>query len=171
MKKKLLLLITCFLLFFSLVISLTHRNIHLSEIAKNKEEEVKRLLKQLKEQKESNSNQNNHQKETDDDLPWLFTFVGAIIDLIISMVIPHIIVRYNQKLKEKKNRCEWRANFFFTSIAVFLYITVFPPLFAIQKYKNKSYWERLKLIEKNFFVFIAFAIISSIIILFFDSKI
>ena len=60
MKKKLLILITCFLLFSSLVIFLAYQNIHLSEIAKNKEDEVKRLLKELK---ESNPNQNNHQKE------------------------------------------------------------------------------------------------------------
>ena len=142
MKKKLLILITCFLLFSSLVIFLAYQNIHLSEIAKNKEEEVKRLLKELK---ESNPNQNNHQKETDDDLPWLFTFGGAIIDLIISAVISHIIFR-----KKKKNYRDCLISFFIIS---FLYITIFPPLFAIQKYKNKSYWERLKLIEKKFFFF------------------
>jgi hypothetical protein len=49
-------------------------------------------------------------------------------------------------------------------IIILLCIVVFPPIFALKKYKNKSYWERLKLIEKNFSVFIIFITIFAIMI-------
>ena len=81
MKKRLFLLITCFLLFSSLVIFLTYQNIQLSEIIKKEEEKkklakkVKRLLKQLKEQKEKDS--------YTDDLPWLLNWKGATLSLIV----------------------------------------------------------------------------------------
>ena len=85
MKKRLFLLITCFLLFSSLVIFLTYQNIQLSEIIKKEEEKkklakkVKRLLKQLKEQKEKDS--------YTDDLPWLLNWKGATLSLIVCGII------------------------------------------------------------------------------------
>ena len=156
-------------MFSSLTIFLIHRNAKFSETIKNKEEEVKRLLKELKEQKEKNSanqeeknenkadqedNQKNNQEETD-DLPWLFAWIGAIIDLIISVIIAHII-RINCSQKPKKDNEDNSTEMF---LIILFYIVVFPPIFAIKKYKNKSYRERLKLIEKNFLAFIIFGII------------
>ena len=174
MKKKLFLFGTCFFLLSSLVIFLTYRNIQLSEITKKKEKEVKRLLKELKEQKEKSStnqeekkdenkdNQENNQKEAEEDLPWVFTWMGAMTDLIGSATIHFIFFeKCYSKLKEKIKKIE-SCNALFLSIffAFFLYIVVFPLIFAIQKYKNKSYWERLKLIVKNFFIFAIFYAIS-----------
>ena len=184
MKKKLFLLITCFFLFSSLTIFLTHRNIQLSETIKNREEEAERLLKELKEQKEKNNanqekeknenkvnqednqknNQEDNQEETD-NLPWLFTWTGAVINLMISIVIYYILFNYNQNFKKKIeafNNNMPGTLFFLALIIILFYIGVLivvPPIFAIKKYKNKSYWERLKLIEKNFLIFIICATI------------
>jgi membrane protease YdiL (CAAX protease family) len=150
--------------FSSLTIFLIHRNAKFSETIKNKEEEAKRLLKELKEQKEkSNLNQKDENKdyqEETDDLPWLFAWIGAIIDSIISVIIAHIAVNCNQKPKKDKDNS---TEMFLTTL---LYTVVFPPIFALKKYKNKSYWERLKLIEKNFLAFIMFGIIFFMLVMF-----
>ena len=161
MERKIFLLITCFFLFSSLAIFLTYRNSQFLEIIKKKEEEVK---KELEGQKEKNSSNKNIQKETD-DLPWVFTWKGTILSFTLSIItlilIGIIIIKpsYSLMIKmksskeknklSKNQKSEIGAIFctFIIFIFIFFYLFFFPAIFAIQKYKNKSYWERFWLIN------------------------
>ena len=166
MKKKLFLLVTCFFLFSSLVIFLTYRNVHLSEITKEKEEEkkklegeVKRLLKELEEQKEkSNSNQEDHQKEkeTDDDLPWALSSGGATLSLVVCALVA-VFSGYSESVKgcfgfveDYWNNAEATECTIDIIIFVILFFILFPFLLAIFKYKDKSYWKRYRLLWRSY---------------------
>ena len=158
MKKKLFLLITCFFLFSSLTIFLIHRNGQLSRTAKNKEEEIKKLLKELKKSnlnQEEKPEESSNQKETD-DLPWTFTWKGAITSLLCTLITIETIF-YIRYCKETKNcicsRCSEEYNNFIDLYwdtefwgEIVLHFIIFPLLFAIRKYKDKSYWQRLSLV-------------------------
>ena len=156
--RKNYLFITCFFLFFSLTIFLVHQNGQLSRTAKNKEEEIKKLLKELKKSnlnQEEKPEESSNQKETD-DLPWMFTWKGAIISILCTLITIETII-YIRYCKETKNcirnPCSeeynnfrdlyWDTNFW---IEVVLHFIIFPLLFAIRKYKDKSYWQRLGLV-------------------------
>ena len=158
MKKKLFLLITCFFLFFSLTIFLVHQNVQLSRTAKNKEEEIKKLLKELKKSnlnQEEKPEESSNQKETG-DLPWTYTWKGAITSILCAGIAIETIIYIRSYIKTKnciRNPCSeeynnfrdlyWDTNFW---IEVVLHFIIFPLLFAIRKYKDKSYWQRLGLV-------------------------
>ena len=117
---------------------------------KNKDEK-KSEEKNNADQKDENE---DNQKETD-DLPWQLNWIGAVIDLIISIIIVAIfkkiiLTRYPNI---NKDCCSCTRILFLllrTFIFSFFYFVVFPLIFAIKKYKNKSYRERFKLAEKSF---------------------
>ena len=71
------------------------------------------------------------------DLPWGFTWMGAIFSLIISC----IELMFPPSCFSSK---EAQEMFSIISFLLF-YFGVFPVLFAIRKYKDKSYWERFLL--------------------------
>ena len=188
MKKKLFLLITCFFLFSSLTIFLIHRNMHpvgKDKTDKNITNDKDNPDKEKKPKEKDNENENN-QKETD-DLPWTYTWKGAIASLMLTLLIDVIIAAFiilqkkaqekareedpevkefykKEKEKKEKNIKEIPVDEFgdefietnakkkktvnillFTGISTFLYLVIFPLIFAIRKYKNKSYGERFKL--------------------------
>ena len=130
MKKKLLLFITYLFLFSTLTIFLGHCNLQLS-----RKKEVKILLKEKSNlNQEEKPEENSNQEE--EELPWTFTWKGAIISLIPSIVIgASLTIRY--------------FNYSILTI-VLLYNFVFPGIFAIQKYKDKSYGERFCIINRSF---------------------
>ena len=159
MKKKLFLLITCFFLFSSLTIFLNHRNIQLSdrniqlsEIIK-KEEEVKKTLKELENQKEKSST--NQDEDHLDELPWLLNWKGATISLVVCGLIT---VPGGRAIKEKfpDNCLEIDTRGLTTPIAIdiilfiILFFIPFPFLLAIAKYKDKSYKERYCLLWRDY---------------------
>ena len=149
MKKKLFLFIACLFLFSSLTVFFVYRNIQPVEVTKKEKE--KKLPKKLENEKSQ-----YQEEETDDDLPWTFTWKGAIISLIPSIVIAFIITIImfyvwlsSLPLKLRNNETEDQKatrGLAFVLIAslicLFLYSVVFPAIFAIQKHKDKSYWER-----------------------------
>ena len=150
MKKKLFLFITCFFLFSSLTIFLTHRNIQLSEITKNKEEEEKKLEEEvkrlLKELKKSNLNQKEDCREEIDDLPWTLNWKGAILPLVVSALIAVFVGRCSCF-----DGCTDTSKVIIDIVAfVILFFGLFPLLLAIAKYKDKSYKERYRLLWRNY---------------------
>ena len=165
MKRKLILFITCFFLFSSLTVFFVHRHLRSPEVSKkeNNEEEKK-----------------ENKKEADDDLPWQFTWKGAIISLIpsigIGFIIVFVIIRFCELQRTNdKNKNKLRAIAFFiiaSLICLFLYSVVCPLILAIQKYKNKSYGERFKLAAyyshvKKIIIIILIIIIVFLVVLFF----
>ena len=165
MKKNLFLFITCLFLFSSLTAFFVYRRLRSPEVPKK--EEVK------KEEKEN-------KKEADDDLPWQFTWKGAIFSLIpsigIGFIIVFVIIRFcelQQTNDKNKNKLRAICVFFVISlISTFLYSVVCPLILAIQKYKNKSYGERFKLAAyyshaKKIIIIILIIIIVFLVVLFF----
>ena len=145
-------------------------NHHNEEI--KKEEGKKSEEKNNADHEEGNK---DDQKETD-DLPWLFTWKGVIFDSVISFIIVYnifkriIYPRYPEMLAAiNDKKCGMKKTLYillWVFVDLFFWMVVFPPLFAIQKYKNKSYWERFKLIENALFsVLIVSAKVGAILII------
>ena len=113
-----------------------------------------------KPEEENNADQKNGNEDDQkkiDDLPWQFTWKGALPTSIISAIISWIIINKIisprlQNMRTVSNDC---AKFLLSFLSIFFYaffcLIVFPAIFAIKKYKNRNYWERFKLFEKNFF--------------------
>ena len=187
MKRKLILFITCFFLFSSLTVFFVYQRIRSPEVSKKENnEEVKK--------EETNENLTTKKdsldkKEETDDLPWTFTWIGAVVSLILSFLIYIVIyyivaviknnkniekevekinndgntVVFSPETKEKENNIDNTSEqnpdknkntlslLFWSSLPAitFLYCFVFPAIFAIQKYKDKSYGERFDLINSS----------------------
>ena len=176
MKRKLILFITCFFLFSSLTVFFVHRHLRSPEVSKkeNNEEEKK-----------------ENKKEADDDLPWQFTWKGAIFSLIPSIVIALIMAfvvffvlesKKDENKANKQDKDQDEANkdqkkeeiktgaIIFFSLALtltLLYLVVFPLLLAMKKYKDKSYGERFGLANSSSFVKKIFNIIVLMVLTFF----
>ena len=151
-KKIIVISLSAVLVFVTLIAGL-----FLAKQKKNKESRENNDIGEVVNENDKNieNNNNDNEKETD-DLPWLFGWTGAVIDLIISFFITakfkKIIFARCPSIKNLKVCFNCILSLLLsTFIFSFFCFVVFPSIFAIQKYKNKSYWERLKLIEKNFF--------------------
>ena len=125
--------------------------------------------------KKEESEKNNNQEETD-DLPWVSTWKGAITSLMLACLLtsftagccmPNSGKPGENKTKEDMENARKKETYISILVLflnLFFYYLIFLPLiFAIQKYKDKSYWKRLELIIKNFFVLILVAVVFFII--------
>ena len=178
MKKKLLFFITCFFLFFSLTAFFVYLHLRSPEVPKkeNNEEVKKEETDKITDSKDNLNKEEEKKKEEKpeetDDLPWTFTWIGAIFSLILSFVIAlimafviYVIVGSCCHITKKK---ENTINLFSLMLFwIFLYLVAFPLLFAIQKYKDKSYGERFWLANFSSRVKIIFNIIVLALLTFF----
>ena len=167
MKKKLLFFITCFFLFSSLTAFFVYQRIRSPEVHKkeNNEEVKKETNENLTTEKD-----NLDKEEENEDLPWTFTWKGALLSLILSLLIgialsyATIIICKNHPSKTGMNKDGKKVTvilkdknentlslLFWSSLPAiaFLYCFAFSAIFAIQKYKDKSYGERLYLINSS----------------------
>ena len=162
MKKKLFFFVTCFFLLSALTIFFASRNIQFSETIKNKEEEIKKLLKELK---KSNLNQKEDCREEIDDLPWTLNWKGAILPLVVSALIAVFVGRCSCF-----DGCTDTSKVIIDIVAfVILFFGLFPLLLAIAKYKDKSYKERYCLLWRDYwkpFVCVVLSTIFGCIILY-----
>ena len=130
----------------------------------NKKEENKDKSKEIKNEEEKkpeekdNVDRNNENKDNQ-ELPWQFTWKGIVPSLILSFIIlqifkKKIFTRYPDIKKNLKGCCNCTRillRLLSAFIFFFFHFVVFPSIFAIKKYKNKSYGERFKLAQKSFF--------------------
>ena len=142
MKKKLLFFITCFFLFFSLTAFFVYRHLRSPEVPKKENNEE---VKKEKTDKKTDSKDNLNKEEENDDLPWQFTWKGAIFSFILSCVIASRMIFMVSIFWEAKALQAPHSKkifiFFKSLIRTLLYLVVFPLFFATEKYKDKSYGE------------------------------
>ena len=137
MKKKLFLLITCFFLFFSLTVFFVYQRIRSPEVHKKNKKDRNLITEKDSLDKE--------EEEENEDLPWTFTWKEAIASSILSILIAVLFV-----LLTAPNNVNKKAKILAIDIISFiLYMFIFPLIFAIQKYKDKNYGERILLIMKS----------------------
>ena len=155
MKKKLFLFGTCFFLLFSLVIFLTYRNIQLKE-------KVKKLLKELEEQKKSNLNQKEKNEEIKDnheeadDLSWTLNWKWKFFLVVCAFICAFIFAN----VKKIPN------NHIFIFL-LFFFFGLFPVLLAaLSKYKDKSFSERYCLLWRSYWKPVVCVTISGLFLLF-----
>ena len=68
--------------------------------------------------------------------------MGAIFFLLFTAFIGELTFKKFSCLLPRKNKVK---SVFAAILAFFLYVVFFPAIFAIRKYKDKSYWERFVL--------------------------
>ena len=144
MKKKLFLFITCSFLFSSLIVFFAHQNIQLSEIIK-KEEEAKKILKELKKSNLNQKDENEDYEEEIDDLPWLLNWKGATVSLAVCGLIT---VPIGKILPKGFSNCSIFV--VETIIFVILFFGLSPFLLAIAKDKDRSYKKRYCLLWRDY---------------------
>ena len=194
MKKKLFLFITCFFFCSAAVTFLYLQNRKpSSEVTENKKENEneKKKLEDQKEKSDSNQeekpeenkanqedNQKNNQEdnfssprklicqEETDELPWQFTWKGATVGLVSTILMEcvfAIIICFQARSRLKKDDIPLIC-FTFLTVLFFFYVILFPFMVAINKIKNKSYWERYILANSPKIKIISNIIISTLVI-------
>ena len=159
MNKKIIITLTLSLLLGSSVIVIRYRY--------RKTESLKKIT-DIKEENEKNEEDIKPKKEKEkEDIPWQLTWKGEIYSLICSLLLSLCLAFFYLTCKEKEVILDHRLFCPVFFISFFFSELIFCPFgFALKKYKNKSYRERLLFIYSSLFKIITDAILLICLIIF-----